>query len=121
MKANSRVGLLVPSVYLFHSRKKCRRFMKKHLRWKATEFFDTSGQMFYDSGIAVILMEHKGKPETEMSLLVHEAYHAAVAHMQWLGEDAAGEETMSYLIQTITNGLFVAHEKWKRKHGRPSA
>lgn len=73
--------------------------------------------MVYDSGVAVILMEHIGKPETELALLVHEGYHAAVAHMEWLGEDEAGEETMAYLIQTITNGLFVAHDKWKRGKG----
>lgn len=116
MKANSRIGMLVPEVYLFHSRRKCRRFLKRHFAGKC-KLFDTDGQMLYNSGVAVILMEHRGRPETELSLLVHEGYHAAVAHMEWLGEGEAGEETMAYLIQTITNGLFVAHGRWKLAKG----
>ena len=116
MRASSDLGLMVPDVRLFHDRKRCKRFLegKMHVRAK---FYDADGQMFYDSGRAVILMEHKGKPETELSLLVHEAYHAAIAHMEWLGEDEAGEETMAYLMQTITNGLFAAHRRWKKKNG----
>ena len=116
MKANSEIGMLAPQVYLFHSRKRCKRFLKRHFAGKC-KLFDAEGQMIYDSGVAVILMEHTGQPETELSLLVHEGYHAAVAHMEWLGEDEAGEETMAYLIQTITNGLFVAHFKWKHDKG----
>lgn len=116
MKANSDLGLMMPDVRLFHSRGKCERFLAK-IHVKPTMFLDASGQMFYRDGTAVVLMDHVGKPETEMALLVHEAYHAAVAHMEWLGEDEAGEETMAYLIQTIANGLFSAHGKWKRKHG----
>lgn len=116
MRANSALGLMQPDVHLFHDRDKCKRFLAK-IHVKPTEFFDTGGQMFYHDGTAVVLMEHTGKPETEMALLVHEAYHVAIAHMEWLGEDEAGEETMAYLIQTISNGLFIAHEKWQRKKG----
>lgn len=116
MRANSAVGLMQPEVHLFHSRKKCKRYLKKHFAGKC-KIYDTEGQMVYGDGVAVILMEHVGKPETELSLLVHEAYHAAVAHMEWLGEDEAGEETMAYLIQTIANGLFIAHMEWKSKNG----
>lgn len=115
MKANSKLCLMEPDVHLFHDRCKCERFLAR-IRVKPTEFFDTGGQMFYHGGTAVVLMEHTGKPETEMALLVHEAYHAAVAHMEYLGEDEAGDETMAYLIQSISHGLFKAHEKWKRKH-----
>lgn len=115
MKANSDLGLMMPDVHLFHDRSKCERFLAK-IHVKPTMFLDASGQMFYHDGTAVVLMEHVGKPETEMALLVHEAYHATVAHMEWLGEDEAGEETMAYLLQTITSGLFKAHGKWKRKH-----
>lgn len=116
MRASSDIGLLSPQVYLFHSRRRCKRFLKRHFAGKC-KLFDAEGQMVYDSGVAVILMEHRWRPENELSLLVHEAYHAAVAHMEWLGEDEAGEETMAYLMQTITNGLFVAHDKWKRAKG----
>lgn len=114
MRANSDLGLMAPHVHLFHSRKKCKRFLEDRMHIKAN-FFECEGQMFYHEGIAVILMEHRGKDSTELALLAHEAYHAAVAHMDWLGEDEAGEETMACLIQTIANGLFVAHDKWKRR------
>lgn len=120
MKANSNLGLTCPQVRLFHDRAKCKRFLKNKLRVKA-KFFDTSGQMFYHDGYAVVLMEHEGRAETELSLLVHEAYHAAVAHMEWIGENEAGEETMAYLVQTIANGLFVAHNRWKSKRSRLQA
>ena len=116
MRANSDIGLIVPDVHLFHDRDRCKRFLEGKMHVKA-DFLDADGQMFYYSGTAVIMMEHKGKPETELSLLVHEAYHAAIAHMGWLGEDEAGEETMAYLMQTITNGLFKAHRKWKKRKG----
>lgn len=116
MKANSKLGLMLPNVHLFHSRKKCRSFLEDEMHVKA-QFYDTSAQMFYHEGTAVVLMEHVGKTDTELAMLVHEAYHAAIAHMSWLGEDEAGEETMAYLVQSISNGLFVAHDRWKQKQG----
>lgn len=114
MKANSGIGLMVPDVHLFHDKRKCKKFIKNKMG-AVPQFYDTEGQMFYSDGVVAILMQHKGSTETELSLLVHEAYHAAVAHMEWIGEDKAGEETMAYLIQTIANGLFAAHERLKRK------
>lgn len=116
MRASSDIGLMVPEVYLFHSPDKFKRFCDSELG--GTELLDADGQMTYSDGIAAIKMTHRGRRETELSLLVHEAYHAAVAHMEWLGEDDAGEETMAYLLQTITNGLFSAHERWSRRKGR---
>lgn len=116
MKANSDLGLMMPQVRLFHSRKKFKRYFKKEYGEKP-ELFDTEGQMTYRDGEALVLMTYVGREETELSLLVHEAYHAAVAHMTLLGEDEAGEETMAYLIQSISHGLFVAHRKWKKRKG----
>lgn len=116
MKASSDLGLMVPQVYLFHTRKKLKKFLASHMD-EPCELYDTDGQMIYSSGVAIVLMEHRGKEDTELSLLVHEGYHAAVAHMSWLGEDDAGEETMAYLVQTITHALISAHRKWKRKKG----
>lgn len=111
MRANSDIGLLIPEVHLFRSRKKCKRFLKR--RGIRTKLYDTEGQMIYHDGLAVVLMEHSGRPSTEQALLVHEAYHAAVAHMEWLGEDDYGEESMAYLLQTISAGLFEAYFTWK--------
>lgn len=115
MRANSDIGLLLPEVHLFHSRKRCAKFLKKNKI--KVELFDTEGQMVYCDGVAVILMEHSGRPSTELALLVHEAYHAAEAHMRWLGEDEYGEESMAYLMQTISAGLFEAHIRWKECRG----
>lgn len=113
MRANSDIGLLIPEVHLFHDRKKCKRFLKKHMC--EVRLHDTEGQMIYGDGVAVVLMEHSGRQSTEMGLLAHEAYHVACAHMEWLGEDDYGEESMAYLIQTIFAGLFEAHEKLKAR------
>lgn len=116
MRADSQLGLYMPEVHLFHSERKFKRFVKR-LTGKKAKTFGTEGQMCYYCGIVAVLMTHEGQANTEVSLLVHEAYHAAVAHMRWLNEGDAGEETMAYLVQSISDGLFCAHGKWKRKHG----
>ncbi len=115
MRASSDLGLMMPEVHLFHSRKKFVRYLKKI--GCDEEPLDAEGQMTYVDGTAVVLMSHKGKPESEMSLLVHEAYHAAVAHMDMLGEDSPGEEVMAYLVQSIAHALFIAHGEWKTRKG----
>ena len=116
MRANSSSDMMVPNVHLFHSRKKCRKFLKRN-GWKKVKFYGTGAQMMYSDGMAVILMEHEGDPIGEASLLVHECYHAAYHHMDWMGEDDYGEESMAYLIQTIAHGVLSAHGAWKAKHG----
>ena len=114
MRANSDIGLLIPEVHLFHDRKKCKKFLKR-AKFNDVELYDTEGQMIYADGVAVVLMEHMGRRSTELALLVHEAYHVAEAHMKWLGEDDYGEESMAYLLQVISCGLFEAHDKWLEK------
>ena len=113
MRASSDLGLMMPEIHLFHSRRKFKRYIRKLDR--DLKALDTEGQMAYCDGTAVILMAHSGRAESELSLLVHEAYHAAVAHMEYLGEDSPGEEVMAYLVQSIAHALFVAHGKWKRR------
>lgn len=115
MRANSDIGLMMPEVHLFHSPKRFARFCERELG--GTSVLDAEGQMTYCDGIAAVKMTHLGEEESELALLVHEAYHVAVAHMAYLGENEAGEETMAYLIQSISHGLFVAHRKWKKKKG----
>lgn len=107
---------MMPEVRLFHSRKRLNRYCKRKYGERPRQY-DAEGQMYYRGGEALVLMTYVGREEAELSLLVHEAYHAAVAHMAFLGEDNAGEETMAYLIQSITHGLFMAHFRWKRKKG----
>lgn len=115
MRANSG-GILVPEVHLFHSRDRFAKYIRKHFG-EAVDL-GSEGQMTYQDGVAVVLMGYDGDTFSELSLLAHESYHAAIAHMAWLREDDAGEETMAYLIQTIADGLFRAHAEWKaRKKG----
>lgn len=114
MRAGSDLGLMMPEVRLFHSRKGFKRYYKREYHEKP-KMYDTEGQMHYRNGEALILMTYVGEDATESALLVHEAYHAAVAHMTLLGEDQPGEETMAYLIQSIAHGLLKAHKRWKKK------
>ena len=117
MKADSNLGLMMPEMHLFHSVAKFDRFCEREFGGKA-HVDGAEGQMTYCDGVAAVLMSHVGDDTTELSLLVHEAYHAAVHHMDYLGEESPGEEVMAYLTQSIAHALFVAHGKWKRKKRR---
>lgn len=116
MLADNTLDLLIPEIRLFHNRKKFTRFCKERLG-KEIQPLQTSGQMFYVSGVVVVLLEYLGDANKEKALLAHEAYHAVLAHMSYLGEDNAGEEIMAYYIQTFSHALFSAHDEWKLKKG----
>lgn len=116
MRASSDLGLMMPEIHLFHSRKRFDRFCKRELGVKVKDF-GSEGQMTYGNGVVSVLMIYTGDDTSELTLLVHESYHAAVHHMEYLGEDNAGEEVMAYLIQSIAHALFTAHYKWKRRKG----
>ena len=106
MRANSDLGLMMPEVRLFHSRKKFKKYYKKQYGEKP-ELFDTEGQMTYRDGEALVLMTYVGREESELGLLVHEAYHAAMAHMTLLGEDEAqgsGRIGPSHHLASENNG-----------------
>lgn len=115
MLANDTLDILIPEIRLFHSRKRFVRFLKKRLG-KEVEPLDGSGQMYYAEGVASVLLEYLGDDNKEKALLVHEAYHAVLAHMQYLGEDCAGEEVMAYYLQTFSHALFSAHDTWKERN-----
>lgn len=116
MRAKSNLGFMMPELHLFHSRKRFDRFCKKKFGGKVKDF-GSEGQMTYCDGVVAVLMKYVGDDTSELTLLVHESYHAAVHHMEYLGEDKAGEEVMAYLIQSIAHALFIAHYKWKVKKG----
>ena len=115
MRASSDLGLMMPEIHLFHSRKRFRRFCKR--KFGGAEVYDAEGQMTYCDGIVAVRMTYVGNDTTELTLLVHEAYHAAVHHMEYLGEDSPGEEVMAYLVQSIAHALFIAHGEWKTRKG----
>ena len=116
MRASSDLGLMMPEIHLFHSRRKFERFCRRKFDHTPRDF-GSQGQMTYYDGTVAVLMTHVGKDATELALLVHESWHAASEHMRYLGEDDPGEEVMAYLIQSIAHALFVAHHEWKREKG----
>lgn len=116
MLAENTLDILIPEIRLFHSKDKFVRFLKRRLG-RDVEPLPTGGQMYYSSGVVVVLIEYLGDANKERALLVHEAYHAVLAHMSYLGEDGAGEEVMAYYMQTIAHALFSAHDKWKSRKG----
>ena len=116
MRASSDLGLMMPELHLFHSRKKFDRFCRRSFGDKVDDY-GSEGQMTYCDGVAAVLMTYLGNDTSGLTLLVHESYHAAVHHLAYLGEDDAGEETMAYLVQSISHALFVAHYKWKQEKG----
>ena len=113
MLAQSDLGLMVPEVHLFHRYRRFKRFVSK-LSGKEHDFLKAPALTFYEDGIAAVYIGHRGKKDTETALLVHEAYHVAYRHMEFLGEDDYGEETMAYLVQTVAHGLVRAHRRWRR-------
>lgn len=103
----------IPELHLFHSRKKYAKFVERH-DGDCSEMSDAAGQMTYMDGMAAILIDCDEDWHSEAALLVHEAYHAAVAHFIALGETEPGEEVMAYAIQVISGSLFYAHDEWKQ-------
>lgn len=119
MKAMDEMWPFLPEVRLFHSRRKCDRFVRKRLG-EAPTFMGTGGQTWYGDGVAVVLIEHRGRRGTETALLAHEAYHVVSMHYdEYLGEESPGDEFMAYGVQLVLKALMGAHEKWRdgRGHG----
>jgi len=118
MKAKEEQFPFIPEVRLFHDKKKCRRFMRKHFDGEREFMGDEFAQTWYERGVAVILFPFDRDWHGDAALLCHEAYHAIMRHFEYLGEDAPGEEFVAYGIQSISKSLFEAHEKWKAKRRR---
>ena len=107
-----------PELHLFHSRKRCARYLRR-LGWDAG-FLDTDAQTWCgwcSDGLyrAVVLMEADSSWHAEAALLAHEAVHVAEAVTRELRID--DEEARAYMVQSASYELFCGHERWKRKHG----
>ncbi len=113
MKAMDSAWPFLPEVRLFHERGRCERFLHKHGR--EPRFLGVGAQTWYFDETAVVLIECDASWHAEAALLVHEAYHAVMAHFSELGEEHPSEEFVAYGVQVVSRALFEAHEKWKRK------
>ena len=114
MKVENNANPFVPELRLFHDRKRYVRFVERH-DGDCSNMNDAAGQMTYIDGIAAILIDCDEDWHSEAALLVHEAYHAVVAHFTALGEAEPGEEVMAYAIQVVGGALFYAHDEWKQR------
>ena len=118
MKIELTMGRYLPDIHLFHSRRKCKRFIERH----GCAFNPLDGkdaQTWYLSkpgdSKAVILMERNGDWHGDAALLAHEAVHVALDVCGQLGLE--GQEAVAYIAGEVSGLLFAAHEKWKREHG----
>lgn len=117
MRIATPYNALLPEVRLFHTWEKYNRWIERQGE-RPVEPHETDGNMTYIDGRAAILIcTDWGCWHEEAALLVHEAYHAVSEHFRAIGETAPGGEVMAYSVQMLSVELFVAHERWKRKHG----
>lgn len=119
MKALDESFPFIPEVRLFHSKRKCGKFIRREFDM-VPHFIDTKhcAQTWYKDGVAVVLFACDHDWHGDAALLCHEAYHAIVAHYAYLGEENPSEEFVAYGVQTISKALFVAHHRWKIKKGK---
>lgn len=121
MRLSSNFSTLpMPEVRLYHSRKKCRKFLERHrLQFEPIDGADAQTWTFRDDGVpyAVVLYDCDTKYDywEDMGMLAHEATHIALFAFGDIGEGEPAEEEMCYVIQAITTWLCKAHFKWKEK------
>lgn len=115
MRVKAKANPFIPEVHLFHDRAKYRRFVEKKVG--ECEISDAEGQTVYVDGIAAILITSNASWHNEAALLTHEAVHAVMSHLGWLGDEAPSEEVLAYAVQIVSGALFHAHEDWKVRHG----
>ena len=112
--------LPMPELRLYHSRKKCERFLKRHgISFEPIESANAQTWTFTDDGIqyAVVLYEASEGLDywADMGMLAHEATHVMLYALGSICEEEPAEEEMCYVVQAITTWLCKAHFRWKEK------
>ena len=107
----------IPEIHLFHDKEKCRRFMLDRLG-ESPEFIDNAGaQTWCDNNVAVVFMDYSSDDRAvDYGLLVHEACHVVQMQCDFICEENPGDEYIAYCTQVVSQALFIAHDKWMRKH-----
>lgn len=119
MKCDFDMNRFMPELVLFHSERKCRRYLKSlGVAYEPLERKDAQAWFLAAPGDmrAVVLMQADGDWHADAGLLAHEAVHVALDVCKELGLE--GDEAVAYIAGEAAEALFRAHEKWKRKHGR---
>ena len=111
----------MPELRLYHSRRKCSKFLKKHgIGFEPIETADAQTWTFSDDtgSYAVVLFEGGIEREywEDMGMLAHEATHVMLAAFGMIGETEPAEEEMCYVVQAVTTILCEAHFSWKERH-----
>lgn len=113
--------LPMPELRLYHSRKKCAKFLKRHgIPFEPIETADAQTWTFHDrkGSYAVVLMDSDTAHEywEDMGMIAHEATHIALFAFGDIGEEEPAEEETCYLVQAVTTRLCEAHFRWKERH-----
>lgn len=121
MRTKSNVPTLpVPELRLYHSKRKCERFLAKHgIKFEPIESTDAQTWMFTDDEgpHAVVLYEPDLHCDycADIGMLSHEATHIALFALDYIGEDIPAEEETCYMVQAVTTALCEMHFRWKEK------
>lgn len=115
--------LPMPEVRLYHSRRKCERFLGRHgVPFEPSECADAQTWTFEDGGrsYAVVLFDCDPSIDywDDMGMLAHEATHVALYALRSIGDDEPAEEEMCYVVQAVTSWLCEAHFSWKERRLR---
>lgn len=117
--------LPMPELRLYHSPKKCAKFLKRHgVPFEPSECADAQTWTFEDDGesYAAVLFNHGLDMDywDDMGMLAHEATHVALYALRSIGDEEPADEEMCYVVQAVTTWLCEAHFRWKerRLHGK---
>lgn len=113
--------LPMPELRLYHSRRKCSKFLKRHgIDFDTIENADAQTWTFQDDtgSYAVVLFDRNLDHDywEDMGMLAHEATHVMLAAFGMIGETEPAEEEMCYVVQAIATVLCKMHFCWKEKH-----
>lgn len=119
MKCKVGPSIPIPTVHLFHSDEKAKRFFERHgWVYEPPEASDAVTWLFYKRGeiIGIVLMRERGSENDDAALIAHESTHMAFGIMKAIGEDEYGEEEFCYVVQSVTLALLNAHVRWRERH-----
>lgn len=117
MRCDFDMNRYMPELHLFHSENKCRRYLESlGVEYRPMERKDAQTWFLARLGDtrAVVLMQADGDWHSDAALLAHEAVHVAMDVCEELGLE--GQESVAYIAGEVSEALFRAHEKWKRRH-----
>ena len=121
MRADIECSILpTPNIRMFHSAKRCRRFLEKRgvpfnpmaMADAQTWMFDSDGE---DYAVVLFNCALDSHYVRDVSLLAHEATHIALHTFDAIGEENPADEEFCYMIQAITETLAKAHFRWKER------